>query len=108
MYAFADLVAYHLWHSLSRDDAYRVVKINDIDGITEDRAYFFPRGFDEVTQSPLKDVDGRSIWIAFRSAKLDRNEPPLRNFIVGGYEIKETRVFQSEVQNAYLVLLERR
>ncbi|MEO8649430.1 MAG: hypothetical protein ABI539_09715, partial [Acidobacteriota bacterium] len=82
--------------------------INDMDRIIEDKAYFLPRGFDEVEKSSIKEINAPSIWVAFRAGKLDQNESPLRNFVVGGYEIKETRVIQSDVQNAYLVLLERK
>jgi hypothetical protein len=67
IYVFEDLVGYHLWFATRNDRALHVVAAKGIEGITEDTAYFLPRGFDEVKTVGSKDafVEDR-FWAAFR------------------------------------------
>jgi mannosyltransferase len=104
LYVFEDLAAYHAWFAV-RDGSIQIAKVSGIDGITEDHAYFLPRGFDEVKSTPINDLADSTIWIAFRD--LRENELPLRNFILQGYQPTMRRVTASSHENLYLVKLEK-
>ncbi len=86
VYAVEDLVAYHVWFAGRRYPTSRVVKVNGIDGVREDTAYFLPRGFDGVEIIDLAEVSEPRIWLAFRGSVFE-TEPPMRNFLVKGYRI---------------------
>lgn len=105
IYVFEDLVAYHIWFA-GRTSG-RCFKVRDITGITEDNAYFLPRGFDDVRAVDITDINESSLWIAYRAQTAAPNEPPLRNFIVNGYHISDQRTMSADGENAIFVLIER-
>ena len=53
VYAFEDLVAYHLWFAFdsSPRKPFKVTVVKGVDGIPEDPAYFLPRRFNEIAVS---------------------------------------------------------
>jgi hypothetical protein len=110
VYAFEDLVAYHLWFALEGDARarrYRIVSLKGVPGVTEDPAYFLPRDFDGVTVAHADALEGRRFWAAFRDTTWDESRPPL-NFITSrGY--RASRVYESTAQGqrAFLVLFTR-
>ena len=103
IYTFEDLVAYHFWFSLRNSDKFKVNVVKGIDGLTEDTAYFLPRGFDGVKTTGENDFEGESFWIAFRAGKLDLLSPPLSNLISKGYKLGESTIFEMGNQKALLV-----
>ncbi|MDQ3800675.1 MAG: glycosyltransferase family 39 protein [Acidobacteriota bacterium] len=104
IYVFEDLVAYHFWFALRDSDAgFEVVKINGIEGLAEDKAYFLPRGFDEVKTAGESAFTGERFFVAFRDKNPDETKPPLKNLIEKGYKIGEPRVFEAQGLKAFLV-----
>jgi hypothetical protein len=102
IYVFEDLVAYHFWFALRDSEGkFHIAKINGIEGLTEDKAYFLPRGFDEIKSS--EDFEEDRFFIAFRSSDWNESAPPLQNLISKGYRIGEPQIFEAQGLKAYLV-----
>jgi uncharacterized membrane protein len=110
VYAFEDLVAYHLWFTLrnARGAKYRIAVMKSVPGSHEDTAYFLPRDFNDVTVRGPEPPNENDIWIAFRGAPLDMNAEPLRHFASAGFQLKTVLTQHAESQDAYLVELHRK
>jgi len=110
LYAFEDLVAYHLWFALKHDHRgdYEVSVIKSFPGTTEDTAYFLPRDFDEIAVRGPVIPNGSEIWIAFRAPHVDEQQPPLKQFVTAGYQISQILSEQAQNQNAFVIKLERK
>jgi hypothetical protein len=111
VYAFEDLVAYHLWFALegdARSRRYRVVSLKGVPGVREDPAYFLPRDFEDATAAPAEAFEGtQSFWAAFRDTTWDESRPPL-NFITSrGYRVSRVYESTAQGQRAFLVLFTR-
>ena len=106
LYVFEDLTAYHLWFA-TRDlpAAPRIFKVVGIDGVVEDKAYFLPRGFDDVARVNVDEINSPNITVAFRASVFDASKPPIRNFIVAGYAIADRTTYEAAGQNAFVVVL---
>lgn len=103
IYTFEDLVAYHFWFALERDSKsnLQIVKVNGIEDLIEDTAYFLPRGFDEVKS--IEDFEGdEKFFIAFRDQEWNETKPPLKNLIAKGYRISAPKVFEAQGLKAFL------
>lgn len=107
VYVFEDLIAYHFWFALRQNDRMQVIKIKNVEGVEEDRAYFLPRGFDAVEVLEENDLRGERFWIAFRAPDFDKNKPPLKNLRAKGYKIGEPRIFEAQGTKAFLVSVEK-
>jgi hypothetical protein len=106
VYAFEELVAYHLWYALGDD--YEVSVVKGVGGIAEDPAYFLPRAFDAVRRTDLQDVTaGERFLIAFRAGAWDERRQPLRALRERGYVFEEVREFGAQGQRAFLVTVRR-
>ncbi|HVF68191.1 MAG TPA: glycosyltransferase family 39 protein [Pyrinomonadaceae bacterium] len=110
VYAFEELVAYHLWFALEGRRGplrYNVASLKAVPGVAEDPAYFLPRDFDGATRAPAEAFIGTPrFWLAFRDTNFDETRPPL-NFITSrGY--RPARVYEASAQGqrAFLVLFE--
>lgn len=103
IYVFEDLVAYHFWFALRESEQAQIIKIKDVAGIKEDKAYFLPRGFDKVQKADENAIAGERFWIAFRDTEFDRTKPPLQNLSNKGYQIGEPKVFEAQGLKAFLV-----
>lgn len=111
IYAFEDLVAYQLWYSLRKTDAqnFRVTIVRGVPGVAEDRAFFLPRGFDEVmTQEAGAAFREDEFWIAYRAAVWDEDAPVLQLLRARGYWIVRRSEMQAQGQRAFVVLVRRR
>jgi len=86
LYAFEDLAAYHVWFSTRQTSGYRVALVTGVDGIPNDPAYFLPRGFDEVSNVRVEDINDEELWLAFRTSKSGEDEPIIAAFGKIGYE----------------------
>ncbi|HEX8367797.1 MAG TPA: glycosyltransferase family 39 protein [Pyrinomonadaceae bacterium] len=104
IYVFEDLIAYHFWFALRDADAdFEVVKINGIEGLNEDKAYFLPRGFEKVKTAGENDMTGERFFVAFRDKNWNETKPPLKNLIEKGYKAGEPKVFEAQGLKAFLV-----
>jgi uncharacterized membrane protein len=110
LYAFEDLVAYHLWFTLrdTKSGPYKVSVIKNFPGTLEDNAYFLPRDFNDIEVRRSELPNEKEIWIAFRAARVDAQQPPLKQFMTAGYEIKQVLNDKAQNQNAFIIKLERR
>ena len=103
IYTFEDLTAYHFWFALRHDleNNFQIVKINGIKDLIEDKAYFLPRGFDEVKSFDDFESDER-FFVAFRDKEWNETKSPLKNLIEKGYRIGAPIVFEAQGLKAFL------
>jgi hypothetical protein len=109
LYAFEDLVAYHLWFTLdtSGERRMKVNVLKGMQGVAEDPAYFLPRHFDGIATSNPDALKGERFYAAFRAATWNESQPPLKNILEHGYRAE--RIYEASVQGqrAFLVLFVR-
>ncbi|HKP73360.1 MAG TPA: glycosyltransferase family 39 protein [Pyrinomonadaceae bacterium] len=111
IYATEDLVAYHMWYALRSfgGERVRVAVVKGLPGIVEDKAFFLPRGFPEVS---VMDADAafaeERFWLAFRDADWNESHPLLQMLSARGYEIAERFEVAASGQKAFIVSLRRR
>ena len=111
VYAFEDLVAYHLWFAFentAESDRVRIHAVKGIKGLQEDPAYFLPRRFYEIETHDGPAFKGDSIWLAFRDSQWNPNRPPLN--LLPAQNLETGRVFelQAQGQKSFLVEVLRR
>lgn len=106
IYVFEDLVAYHFWFALRDSDSrFQIIKINDLEGLQEDKAYFLPRGFDAIQTT--NSFEGERFFIAFRDKTFNDFAPPLQNLKAQGYRVGEPQIFEAQGLKAFLVKIEK-
>ncbi len=111
IYAAEDLVAYHLWYGLSStgDGRFRVVAVRNLPGAAEDRAFFLPRGFDEVAAVDASAaMREEHFWVAFRDAHASAEHPLLRLLSERGYEASPPFEVTASGQRAFVISAKRR
>ncbi len=109
IYVFEDLVAYHFWyaaklHGLADRGPIKAV---NIDGLKEDKAYFLPRGFDDIQNIDAAEINDPQIFIAYRAKDIDETKEPLKTFLDREYRIKFQRADDAVAEKAILVYLEK-
>ena len=108
IFATEDLIAYHIWFAGRKaEDQPPIWRLTGIDGVVEDKAYFLPRGQEIVGLKELTDLNYPKFWLAYRAKTFSESEPPIRNLLVAGYRIRETRLTTAAGENAITVLLEK-
>jgi len=110
LYAFEDLVAYHLWFALERGETparFRVVSVKGAPGVAEDTAYFLPRDFDGVAVEHVDALRGERFWAAFRDTSWDESRQPLKLIAERGYRAERIYESGAQGQRAFLVLFTR-
>lgn len=107
VYVTEDLTAYQTWFALRESSYVAVLKLANIDGIAEDKAYFLPRGFDVVKTIDVADVNEARLWLIYRAPELKESEPPIRNLTVGGYRIVTKNVRVTDSGDVIAVLFEK-
>ena len=105
VYTFEDLTAYHVWFAAGRRGEIDVVKVNGVEGIIEDTAYFIPRGFGGIRKTDANGVTGDRFWLMYRDQKFDERHPPLVQLLANGYKIAQKREIRTDTGNGYLVEL---
>ena len=114
VYAYEDLVAYHLWFAMDtarRQGSAGNFKINvvkGIPGLREDPAYFLPRRFYEIETHDGATLNGDAIWIAFRDSEWNMRRPPLSLLGQQGYETGKVFELSAQGQKAFMVELRRK
>ena len=110
VYAFEDLVAYHLWFALERGETsgrFRFVSVKGVPGVVEDPAYFLPRRFGGVAVAGPDALGGERFWAAFRDASWDESREPLKSILARGYRAGRVYEAGAQGQRAFLVLFTR-
>lgn len=110
VYAFEDLVAYHLWFAFdsSQRKQFQVTVVKGVEGIQEDPAYFLPRRFNEIAVMDSAQITGDEIWIAYRAPRWDEALPPLSTLESMGYTTRNVQSIQAQGQQAFMVRMGRR
>jgi len=110
VYAFEDLVAYHLWFAFdsSQRKQFKVTVIKNFPGAVEDPAYFLPRRFNQVAVINSAQINGSGIWIAYRAARWDETLPPLSTLENMGYAVRDVHSTQTQGQQAFMVRMVRK
>ena len=103
IYVFEDLIAYHLWWTLTDKINTEIIVVKGIDGLLEDKAYFLPRGFDGIKVTEQNGFEGERFFIAFRDSKFSEYHPPLNILKAKGYKIGEPKVFEAQRVQTFLV-----
>ena len=105
IYAFEDLVAYHLWFALNAapNSRIRVNVVKNVPGLTEDRAYFLPRRFTDIAVWNQFPSSQDHFWVAFRAAEWDETRPPLNELEKMGYRVGKVISKKTQGQQAFLV-----
>jgi uncharacterized membrane protein len=112
LYAFEDLVAYHLWFALdvAGEKDYEVAVVRNVPGVAEDPAYFLPRAFNRIAVADASGAFGEErFWAAFRANSFDESRPPLRLIRERGYHLEKVfeRAAAGGGPRAFLVLATR-
>jgi hypothetical protein len=107
VYAYEDLVAYHLWYALESADSkrFKVTVVKGIPGIPEDPAYFLPRAFKSVSVQQTPALTGDKIWVAFRAGQWDETHPPLDGIKRSGLQPGRVFTVKAQGQQAFIVEL---
>ncbi|HKP37487.1 MAG TPA: glycosyltransferase family 39 protein [Pyrinomonadaceae bacterium] len=105
VYAFEDLVAYHLWFAGTRvgPGALKVTVVKNLDGSRDD-PFFLPRQFDEIKVAGPSQLNGENIWLAFRARRWDETQPPVSVMKSMGYQ--QGRIFSRTAQGEQSFLVE--
>lgn len=107
IYAFEDLVAYHLWFATKDSERVRIIAVKNFPGIEEDKAYFLPRGFDDIQVADKNALAGDRFWIAFRDQNWNPRHPLLQDLATRGYKIGAPLEFKAAGETAFLVKVEK-
>jgi uncharacterized membrane protein len=114
VYAFEDLVAYHLWFSFTNAKRkgetrqFNVHVVKGAPGLREDPAYFLPRRFYGIETHDGATLRGDYVWLAFRDAQWDPTRPPLNFIGPQGYETGRVFELRAQGQKSFLVELRRK
>lgn len=104
IYVFEDLVAYDMWFALRDSESkFEIIKVNGIEEMLEDKAYFLPRGFDKVNTTDENGMTGDRFFVAFRDSTFSEFHTPLRNLKAKGYKIGEPQTFDTPGLKGILV-----
>lgn len=107
IYVFEDEGAYQLWFALRGNPKFRLVSIDGYADIPEDKAYFLPRGFDEVKAADKSEIAGEKFWLAFRDKAWFSDKAVLKDLRARNYEIGERLVFNAQGVSIFLVPIEK-
>ena len=102
VYVFEDLIAYHLWYA-TRGKPVTIFKVDEMPDVREDKAYFLPRGFDEVRKISPDEIEGRNFWLAFRKTAPDERHSPVDHFLERGYTSNLSYSIEADGGTAILV-----
>jgi uncharacterized membrane protein len=105
VYVFEDLVAYHFWFATRNNQTVRIVKVNGMPEMTEDKAYFLPRGFDRISIVAPNEINGERFWIAFRDMQWNEKHPPLNYLLQQRFKTDQPRTISVNGQKAFLIEL---
>ena len=111
VYAAEELVAYHLWYGMSAvgNERFRVAVVKNLPGLSEDKAFFLPRGFYEVEVADASAaLREEHFWVAFRDTTWNAEHPLLRLLSERGYETEPPFEITASGQKAFVISARRR
>lgn len=106
LYTYEDLIAYHFWFALRDSDrGFQIFKVSGV--MSEDKAYFLPRGFGSVRTVNEDEIKNERFFIAFRDKDWNESASPLQNLISKGYKIGKPQAIEAQGLKAFLVEVRR-
>jgi hypothetical protein len=112
LYALEDLSAYQSWYALRAAGAgglLRVAVVRDVPGVVEDRAFFLPRGFAEVSVESFEAAMREDhFWIIVRGAAWDDESELMKTLRGRGYEIERRYELDASGQKTFVALARKR
>ena len=107
IYVFEDLVAYQFWFALRDNENFQILKVENVPEIAEDKAYFLPRGFEEVKKIKVNEIKNDKFYISFNQREWSYLKQPLKIFIEKGYKIGEPKIYEAQGLKAFIVEIEK-
>jgi uncharacterized membrane protein len=108
IYAFEDLVAYHLWFATrNSSERVQIVNVEDFPGVAEDKAYFLPRAFGGVKSIDPNAIAGERFWIAYRDGSWNPTHAVVQDLTARGYRHGAPLEFKANGGTAFLVFFEK-
>lgn len=103
VYAFEDLVAYHLWFAARKSDRNQLkfTVVKNVAGLGEDPDFFLPRRFDEIKVGDQSKITGEHIWLAFRAPRWDETRAPVSLMKSIGYQTGKVLSMDAHVEQAF-------
>lgn len=112
IYVVEDLAAYHLWFAFRKERGQKgwpeVVKVFGVPGTTEDKAFFLPRGFDDVPVMHVDQMDVEEFWLVYRAPTRDLDQPPLNYFFDRDFYINAEELHEEGGYKIIAMLLQKR
>lgn len=103
IYSGEDLVAYHLWFANKQMPERRIIRVEGLNGVKEDKAYFLPRGFESIEKVSVDAIDENQFWVAFRTKNWDPNATLINDLRDRGYRVGTPQIVDSKNEQAILV-----
>lgn len=103
IYSGEDLVAYHLWFANRSTPERKIVRVEGLNGVKEDKAYFLPRGFGSIERVSVDVLDENRFWMAFRIKSWDPDAPFISDLRDRGYRVGTPQIIDSKGEQAVLV-----
>jgi len=99
VYVFEDLIAYQLWYA-TKDRAVRprIVKVEGLPDSAEDKAFFLPRGFEEVHRVDLDELPPNNAMIFYRTLIANGNGDPRKALADRGFQVNIVRTTTSQFE----------
>ena len=106
VYLYEDLAAYQFWFA-KQNPSLDVFLVEDAEAMSEDKAYFLPRGFDDVRKVSEKDISGDEFFVAYSASNFDDTKAPLNRLRQMGYRFYEPQMFDAGNMKSFLVRVKR-
>jgi uncharacterized membrane protein len=105
IFVFHDDAAYFVRWATRSNPLFRVVSVDGYADMSEDRAYFLPRGFPDVEVT--RSVDGEEFWLAFGATSWRPEKQVVQELRARGYGIGEPFESTAQGATAYMVPVSR-
>lgn len=102
VYLYEDLAAYQFWFA-RQDPSLSVFLVEDAEEMNEDKAYFLPRGFDQVRKVSERDIKGDEFFVAYSATSFDDSKAPLKKLRERGYRFFDPQMFDGGNMKSFLV-----
>lgn len=111
VYVFEDLAAYHLWFAFRTNpdekSRGRVTKVDQFPGLSEDKAFFIPRGLDEEYLKRGELWFSGQFWVVYRASAFDPAKPPLDKLSANGFNILLKEEYHGDDMGVFAVFVGR-
>jgi hypothetical protein len=103
IYTFEDLTAYHVWFAARSKGNISTAKIIDMPNVSEDKAFFLPRGFNGVLTTNVEKINDGGLWMIYRDDDSLTMTDRVRTALGNKYSFAEPVVISSATGKAVLL-----